>query len=74
MLQPEMREIQKRYKGDRRRPSRPSRRLQGARDQSLRLPALLLQLPLLFIMYSVIQNGITTRIRTRCSTCWVSRS
>jgi YidC/Oxa1 family membrane protein insertase len=61
LLQPEMREIQKRFKGD-------SMKIRVAQQELMRergvnvlagcLP-LLLQLPLLFIMYSVIQNGLT---------------
>jgi YidC/Oxa1 family membrane protein insertase len=61
LLQPEMREIQKRFKGD-------SVKIRMAQQELMRergvnvlggcLP-LLLQLPLLFIMYSVIQNGLT---------------
>lgn len=61
LIQPELREIQKRYKGD----SMKSRMAQqelfkerGINPLSGCLP-LLLQLPLLFIMYSVIQNGLT---------------
>jgi YidC/Oxa1 family membrane protein insertase len=63
MLQPEMREIQKRYKGDRLKAQQAQQELykeRGINPLSGCLP-LLLQLPLLFIMYSVIQNGITNQ-------------
>jgi len=63
MLQPEMREIQKRFKGDRLKVQQPQQALyreRGINPLSGCLP-LLLQLPLLFIMYSVIQNGITNQ-------------
>ena len=63
MLQPEMREIQKRYKGDRVKQQQAQQELykeRGINPLSGCLP-LLLQLPLLFIMYSVIQNGITNQ-------------
>jgi YidC/Oxa1 family membrane protein insertase len=63
LLQPELREIQKRYKGD-------SMKVRVAQQELMRergvnvasgcLP-LLLQFPLLFIMYSVIQNGLTNQ-------------
>ena len=61
LLQPELKEIQRRYKGD-------SMKVRTAQQELMRergvnvlagcLP-LLLQLPLLFIMYSVIQHGLT---------------
>ena len=61
LLQPELKEIQKRFKGD-------SMKIRMAQQELMRergvnalagcLP-LLLQLPLLFIIYSVIQNGLT---------------
>jgi YidC/Oxa1 family membrane protein insertase len=61
LLQPELKEIQRRFKGD-------SMKVRLAQQELMRergvnalagcLP-LLLQLPLLFIMYSVIQNGLT---------------
>jgi YidC/Oxa1 family membrane protein insertase len=61
LLQPELKEIQRRFKGD-------SMKIRLAQQELMRergvnvlagcLP-LLLQLPLLFIMYSVIQNGLT---------------
>jgi YidC/Oxa1 family membrane protein insertase len=63
MLQPEMREIQKRFKGDRLKQQQAQQELykeRGINPLSGCLP-LLLQLPLLFIMYSVIQNGITNQ-------------
>lgn len=63
MLQPEMKEIQKRYKGDRMKQQQAQQELykeRGINPLSGCLP-LLLQLPLLFIMYSVIQNGITNQ-------------
>jgi YidC/Oxa1 family membrane protein insertase len=63
MLQPEMREIQKRYKGDRLKQQQAQQELykeRGINPLSGCLP-LLLQLPLLFIMYAVIQNGITNQ-------------
>ena len=63
MLQPEMREVQKRYKGDRLKAQQAQQELykeRGINPLSGCLP-LLLQLPLLFIMYSVIQNGITNQ-------------
>lgn len=63
LLQPELREIQKRFKGD-------SMKVRVAQQELMRergvnvasgcLP-LLLQFPLLFIMYSVIQNGLTNQ-------------
>jgi YidC/Oxa1 family membrane protein insertase len=63
LLQPEMREIAKRFKGD-------SMKVRVAQQELMRergvnvasgcLP-LLLQMPLLFIMYSVIQNGLTNQ-------------
>jgi YidC/Oxa1 family membrane protein insertase len=61
LLQPELKEIQRRFKGD-------SMKVRAAQQELMRergvnvlagcLP-LLLQLPLLFIMYSVIQHGLT---------------
>ncbi len=61
LLQPELKEIQRRFKGD-------SMKVRTAQQELMRergvnplagcLP-LLLQLPLLFIMYSVIQHGLT---------------
>jgi YidC/Oxa1 family membrane protein insertase len=63
LLQPELKEIQRRFKGD-------SMKVRTAQQELMRergvnplagcLP-LLLQLPLLFIMYSVIQNGLTNQ-------------
>lgn len=63
MLAPEVREIQKRYKGDRIKVSQAQQELykeRGVNPLAGCLP-LLLQLPLLFIMYSVIQNGLTNQ-------------
>ena len=63
MLQPEMREIAKRFKGDRMKQQQAQQELykeRGINPLSGCLP-LLLQLPLLFIMYSVIQNGLTNQ-------------
>jgi YidC/Oxa1 family membrane protein insertase len=63
LLQPELKEIQRRFKGD-------SMKIRLAQQELMRergvnvlagcLP-LLLQLPLLFIIYSVIQNGLTNQ-------------
>jgi YidC/Oxa1 family membrane protein insertase len=63
LLQPELREIQRRFKGD-------SMKIRMAQQELMRergvnvlagcMP-LLLQLPLLFIIYSVIQNGLTNQ-------------
>ena len=63
LLQPEIKEIQRRYKGDAGQGAdRAAGAVQGARHQPAgRLPPLLLQMPLLFIMYSVIQNGLTNQ-------------
>lgn len=61
MLQPELAEIKKRYKGDRVKSQQAQQDLlreRGVNPVSGCLP-LLLQLPLLFIIYAVIQNGIT---------------
>ena len=61
MLQPELSEIKKRYKGDRVKSQQAQQELlreRGVNPVSGCLP-LLLQLPLLFIIYAVIQNGIT---------------
>ena len=61
MLQPEIKEIQKRYKGDSVKTRVAQQELMKERGISPLagcLP-LLLQMPLLFIMYSVIQNGLT---------------
>jgi YidC/Oxa1 family membrane protein insertase len=63
LLQPELREIQKRYKGDSmkvRTAQQELMRERGVNVASGCLP-LLLQFPLLFIMYSVIQNGLTNQ-------------
>ncbi len=61
LLQPELREIQKRFKGDAMKARLAQQELMRERGVNVLagcLP-LLLQLPLLFIMYSVIQNGLT---------------
>lgn len=61
MLQPEIKEIQRRYKGDSVKARVAQQELMKERGISPLagcLP-LLLQMPLLFIMYSVIQNGLT---------------
>jgi YidC/Oxa1 family membrane protein insertase len=62
LLQPEMKEIQRRYKGD----SMKAREAQQAlyKERGINPLAgcfpLLLQMPLLFIMYSVISHGLTS--------------
>jgi YidC/Oxa1 family membrane protein insertase len=61
LLQPEVKEIQKRYKGDAMKARIAQQELfkeRGVSPIAGCLP-LLLQMPLLFIMYSVIQNGLT---------------
>jgi YidC/Oxa1 family membrane protein insertase len=61
MLQPEIREISRRHKGDALKSREAQQQLfreRGVNPFSGCLP-LLLQLPLLFIVYAVIQNGIT---------------
>src|SRR6476469_11245067 len=61
MLQPEIKEIQRRYKGDAVKSRVAQQELMKERGVSPLagcLP-LILQMPLLFIMYSVIQNGLT---------------
>ncbi len=61
LLQPEVKEIQKRYKGDSMKARVAQQELfkeRGINPLSGCFP-LLLQMPLLFIMYSVIQNGLT---------------
>jgi YidC/Oxa1 family membrane protein insertase len=61
MIQPELKELQKRYKGDRAKYSQAQMELfkeRGANPVSGCLP-LLLQLPLLMIMYSVFSQGLT---------------
>ena len=63
LLQPELREIQKRYKGNSMKARMAQQELMKERGVNALagcLP-LLLQLPLLFIMYSVIQNGLTNQ-------------
>jgi YidC/Oxa1 family membrane protein insertase len=62
MIQPELNEIRKRFKGDAmkmRVAQQELMRERGVNPVSGCLP-LLLQLPLLFIIYSVIQNGLTS--------------
>ncbi len=61
LLQPEVKEIQKRYKGDAMKARVAQQELfkeRGINPLAGCFP-LLLQMPLLFIMYSVIQNGLT---------------
>jgi YidC/Oxa1 family membrane protein insertase len=61
MLQPEIKEIQRRYKGDAMKARVAQQELfkeRGISPLAGCLP-LLLQMPLLFVMYSVIQNGLT---------------
>jgi len=61
LLQPEIKEIQRRFKGDSVKARIAQQELMKERGISPLagcLP-LLLQMPLLFIMYSVIQNGLT---------------
>ena len=61
LIQPEIRELQKRYKGDRTKFSQAQMELykeRGVNPASGCLP-LLLQLPLLMIIYSVISQGLT---------------
>jgi YidC/Oxa1 family membrane protein insertase len=63
LIQPELKEIQKRYKGDQLKSRLAQQELfkeRGINPLAGCLP-LLLQLPLLFIMYSVIQNGLTNQ-------------
>jgi YidC/Oxa1 family membrane protein insertase len=63
LLQPEIKEIQRRYKGDAVKSRVAQQELMKERGVSPLagcLP-LLLQMPLLFIMYSVIQNGLTNQ-------------
>jgi YidC/Oxa1 family membrane protein insertase len=63
LVQPELKEIQKRYKGDSMKAREAQQALfkeRGVNPLAGCLP-LLLQLPLLFIMYSVIQNGLTNQ-------------
>lgn len=63
LIQPELREIQKRYKGDSMKARMAQQEMfkeRGINPLAGCLP-LLLQLPLLFIMYSVIQNGLTNQ-------------
>jgi YidC/Oxa1 family membrane protein insertase len=63
LIQPELKEVQKRYKGDQMKARLAQQELfkeRGVNPLAGCLP-LLLQLPLLFIMYSVIQNGLTNQ-------------
>ena len=63
LIQPEVKEIQKRYKGDSMKARLAQQELfkeRGINPLAGCLP-LILQLPLLFIMYSVIQNGLTNQ-------------
>jgi YidC/Oxa1 family membrane protein insertase len=63
MLQPEIKEIQRRYKGDTTKARLAQQELfkeRGVSPFAGCLP-LILQMPLLFIMYSVIQNGLTNQ-------------
>ncbi|MEP6639742.1 MAG: YidC/Oxa1 family membrane protein insertase, partial [Chloroflexota bacterium] len=63
LLQPEVKEIQRRYKGDAMKARVAQQELfkeRGVSPLAGCLP-LLLQMPLLFIMYSVIQNGLTNQ-------------
>ncbi|HEY0444645.1 MAG TPA: YidC/Oxa1 family membrane protein insertase [Candidatus Limnocylindrales bacterium] len=62
MIQPELNEIKKRFKGDRAKAQAAQQevmRERGVNPVSGCLPVVL-QLPLLFIIYSVIQNGLTS--------------
>ena len=63
LLQPEVKEIQRRFKGDSLKARTAQQELfkeRGVSPLAGCLP-LLLQMPLLFIMYSVIQNGLTNQ-------------
>jgi YidC/Oxa1 family membrane protein insertase len=63
LLQPELKEIQRRFKGDTMKVRLAQQELMRERGVNVLagcLP-LLLQLPLLFIIYSVIQNGLTNQ-------------
>jgi len=63
LIQPELKEIQKRFKGDQMKSRLAQQELfkeRGINPLAGCLP-LLLQLPLLFAMYSVIQNGLTNQ-------------
>lgn len=63
LIQPELKEVQKRYKGDSMKARVAQQELfkeRGISPLAGCLP-LLLQMPLLFIMYSVIQNGLTNQ-------------
>jgi YidC/Oxa1 family membrane protein insertase len=70
MLQPELAEVKRRYKGDRMKVQQAQQEImreRGVNPVSGCLP-ILLQLPLLFIIYSVIQNGITNTNPTQMLT------
>ena len=63
LLQPEIKELQRRYKGDAMKARLAQQELfkeRGVSPLAGCLP-LILQMPLLFIMYSVIQNGLTNQ-------------
>ena len=63
LIQPEVKEIQRRYKGDQTKARLAQQELfkeRGVSPFAGCLP-LILQMPLLFIMYSVIQNGLTNQ-------------
>jgi YidC/Oxa1 family membrane protein insertase len=63
LIQPELKEMQKRFKGDQVKSRLAQQELfkeRGINPLAGCLP-LILQLPLLFIMYSVIQNGLTNQ-------------
>ena len=63
LLQPEIKEMQRRYKGDAMKARLAQQELfkeRGVSPLAGCLP-LILQMPLLFIMYSVIQNGLTNQ-------------
>jgi YidC/Oxa1 family membrane protein insertase len=61
LLQPEIKEIQRRYKGDRTKVSEATMALYKERGVSPQpLPALVLQFVLLIPMYSVIRDGLTS--------------
>ncbi len=63
LIQPELREIQKRFKGDAMKSRLAQQELMKERGVNALAGCmpLLLQLPLLFIMYTVIQNGLTNQ-------------
>ncbi len=63
LLQPELKEIQRRFKGDAMKVRMAQQELMRERGVNVLAGCmpLLLQLPLLFIIYSVIQNGLTNQ-------------